>query len=125
MGHADPSDSQTILSQYDAFILLTKGENFGHSIYESLSVGTPVIITNKTPWSFDESSHPPGWVINYDNHGIDIDSLKQTITNLYLMDSDAYALLIKAAHTYAVDFYNSHDFKKEYTELFNLIPSDN
>ena len=118
-GHANPSDSQTILANYDAFILLTKGENFGHAIYESLSVGTPVIITNKTPWVFEQSSTPGGWLINYNNQDIDIKAFKHTLTNLYHMDNDAYALFSKAAHSYAVDFYNSHDFKKEYTNLFN------
>jgi glycosyltransferase involved in cell wall biosynthesis len=119
LGHANPSESQAILAKYDAFVLLTKGENFGHSIYEALSVGTPVIITYKTPWQFDESENPPGWIINNDNQGIEMDTLKQTLTNLYHMDNDAYALSSKAAHAYAVDFYNSHDFKKEYTDLFN------
>ncbi len=119
LGHANPSESQSILAKYDVFVLLTKGENFGHSIYEALSVGTPVIITNKTPWQFNESVNPPGWTINCDNHGFDTDAFKQTLTNLYHMDNDAYALSSKAAHKYAVDFYNSHDFKKEYTDLFN------
>jgi glycosyltransferase involved in cell wall biosynthesis len=121
LGHADPSESQTILSKYEAFILLTKGENFGHSIYEALSVGTPVIITNKTPWQFNNSVNPPGWIINYDNNEFDLDTLRQVITNLYHMDNDAYVLSSKSAHTYALDFYNSHDFKKKYNELFNLI----
>ncbi len=121
LGHADPSESQTILAKYDVFILLTKGENFGHSIYEALSVGTPVIISNKTPWQFHNSANPPGWIINYDDNKFYLDTLKQTIINLYHMDSAAYALSSKAAHAYALDFYNSHDFKKEYTELFNLI----
>jgi glycosyltransferase involved in cell wall biosynthesis len=119
LGHADPSDSQSILAKYHAFVLLTKGENFGHSIYESLSVGTPVIITNKTPWKFNESANPPGWVINNNDQGIDTNALKQTLTNLYHMNNDAYTLSSKAAHAYAVDFYTSHDFKKEYTDLFN------
>lgn len=121
LGHANPSESQTILAKYYAFILLTKGENFGHSIYEALSVGTPVIITDKTPWKFNEFANPPGWIIKNDDQGIDTDALKQTIINLFHMDNDVYALSSKAAHAYALDFYNSHDFKKEYTELFNLI----
>jgi glycosyltransferase involved in cell wall biosynthesis len=123
LGHADPSESQSILAKYDALVLLTKGENFGHSIYEALSVGTPVIITDKTPWKFDNSANPPGWIINYDNNGFDIDALKQTLTNLYHMDNDAYAVSSTAAHAYAVDFYNSQDFKKEYTDLFNSFDS--
>jgi glycosyltransferase involved in cell wall biosynthesis len=28
----------------------TRGENFGHSIYECLSVGLPVIVSDQTPW---------------------------------------------------------------------------
>jgi glycosyltransferase involved in cell wall biosynthesis len=119
LGHANPSESQTILANYDAFVLLTKGENFGHSIYEALSVGTPIVITNKTPWVFEGSSNPPGWIVNYDNNGLDIDGLKRAITNLYHMNNDAYALSSRAAHTYSVDFYNSQDFKKNYINLFN------
>ena len=38
------------LSQFDIFILPTKGENFGHSIFEALSIGLPVIISDQTPW---------------------------------------------------------------------------
>jgi glycosyltransferase involved in cell wall biosynthesis len=118
-GHANPAESQNILADYDAFVLLTKGENFGHSIYEALSVGTPVIISNKTPWSFSDSSSPPGWVIDYTNYEFDLIKLKQAIQDLYKMDSHAYNSCSVNAHKYAVDFYNSHDFKKQYTELFN------
>jgi glycosyltransferase involved in cell wall biosynthesis len=28
----------------------TRGENFGHSIYECLSIGLPVVISDQTPW---------------------------------------------------------------------------
>ena len=38
------------ISRHDFLFLPTKGENFGHSIAECLSNGTPVIISNKTPW---------------------------------------------------------------------------
>jgi glycosyltransferase involved in cell wall biosynthesis len=119
LGHANPSYSQSILAKYDAFVLLTKGENFGHSIYEALSVGTPVIITNKTPWQFENADNPQGWIINYENNEFDTDTFKRTISNLYYMNNDDYTLSSIAAHKYAVDFYNSHDFKKEYTDLFN------
>lgn len=39
------------LARYDAMVLPTKGENFGHVILESLSVGCPVITSPHTPWS--------------------------------------------------------------------------
>jgi glycosyltransferase involved in cell wall biosynthesis len=31
-------------------LLPTHGENFGHSIIEALSVGCPVLISDRTPW---------------------------------------------------------------------------
>ncbi len=118
-GHANPADSQTILASYDALVLLTKGENFGHSIYEALSVGTPVIISNKTPWVFEESVTSAGWIVNYANNEFDTQRLKQVIEALYSMDNTTYSLCSANAHKYAVDFYNAHDFKTQYTALFN------
>lgn len=118
-GHANPADSQTILANYDALVLLTKGENFGHSIYEALSLGTPVIISDKTPWVFEESASPAGWLVSYANNEFDTQRLKQVIEALYSMDNINYNLCSANAHKYAVDFYNAHDFKTQYTALFN------
>ena len=39
-----------ILSDYDLLFLPTIGENYGHVIAEALSVGTPVLISDRTPW---------------------------------------------------------------------------
>lgn len=49
-GVADQPLVTQILSQYDLLFLPTEGENFGHVIAESLSVGTPVLISDMTPW---------------------------------------------------------------------------
>ena len=38
------------LSTYDLFFLPTRGENYGHVIAESLLAGTPLLISDKTPW---------------------------------------------------------------------------
>jgi glycosyltransferase involved in cell wall biosynthesis len=38
---------------HDLFVFPTRGENFGHVIYESLAVGTSVIISDQTPWQAD------------------------------------------------------------------------
>jgi glycosyltransferase involved in cell wall biosynthesis len=38
------------LARYDVFFLPTQGENYGHAIAESLSQGTPVLISDHTPW---------------------------------------------------------------------------
>lgn len=49
-------------SQYDAFLFPTLSENYGHVIAESLVVGTPVIISDQTPWS-DVNEAGAGWAI--------------------------------------------------------------
>ena len=38
------------MGSYDLFFLPTAGENFGHVILESLCSGTPVLISDTTPW---------------------------------------------------------------------------
>jgi glycosyltransferase involved in cell wall biosynthesis len=38
------------LARSDIFLLPTGGENFGHAIFEALSCGVPVLISDRTPW---------------------------------------------------------------------------
>lgn len=42
-----------IFAAHDLFVFPTRGENFGHVVLESLSVGTPVILSDQTPWQSD------------------------------------------------------------------------
>ena len=44
-------DVRSTMSGFDALVMPTAGENFGHVIAEALSVGCPVICSNTTPWS--------------------------------------------------------------------------
>lgn len=38
------------MARYDLFFLPSLGENYGHVIAEAVSVGTPVLISDRTPW---------------------------------------------------------------------------
>jgi glycosyltransferase involved in cell wall biosynthesis len=51
LGELRPHQVKDTFAQYDAFILPTRGENFGHVIAESLSAGCPVICSQNTPWT--------------------------------------------------------------------------
>ncbi|UBV42720.1 glycosyltransferase [Deinococcus taeanensis] len=47
---------RTTFSHYGAFLFPTGGENYGHVIPEALSAGTPVILSDRTPWrDFEEA----------------------------------------------------------------------
>lgn len=56
-------------SQYDAFLLPTLSENFGHVIAEALSVGCPVIISDQTPFTDVNIYHAGRAIPLDDSHG--------------------------------------------------------
>ena len=69
-GVANHSRIAEILSGYDLFFLPTRGENYGHAIAESLLVGTPVLISDRTPWR-GLDTHGVGWDLPLDDDGSD------------------------------------------------------
>jgi glycosyltransferase involved in cell wall biosynthesis len=50
------------IRNYHVFVLPSLGENFGHAIYEALSAGDPVLISDQTPWRNLEKEKA-GWDI--------------------------------------------------------------
>ena len=62
-GVVQKCDVKHILSQYDLMFLPTFAENYGHVIVECLLVGTPVLISDNTPWRNLELDGL-GWDIN-------------------------------------------------------------
>jgi len=59
-GSVKPEKVAETFSCYDLFLFPTHGENYGHVIAESLSVGTPVLLSDQTPWR-DLSDDGLGW----------------------------------------------------------------
>lgn len=49
-GAVDPANVPRVVAEHDLFFLPTRGENYGHVIAEALGVGTPVLISDTTPW---------------------------------------------------------------------------
>lgn len=49
-GPVTPPSIHATLAGYDAMLFPTLGENYGHVIPEALSVGLPVITSDRTPW---------------------------------------------------------------------------
>lgn len=52
-GELHPDEVSTKFSEGDLFAFPTLGENFGHVIFESLRAGTPVLLSDQTPWQSD------------------------------------------------------------------------
>ena len=49
-GMADSEKIIEIFSEYDVFLFPTKGENYGHVIFEALAGGCIPVISDQTPW---------------------------------------------------------------------------
>lgn len=50
LGELNPDEVRHAFSEGDLFAFPTHGENFGHVIFEALSAGTPVLVSDQTPW---------------------------------------------------------------------------
>jgi len=49
-GHKNQDELKLFYENAHIFFLPSRGENYGHAIAEALSSGTPVVISNSTPW---------------------------------------------------------------------------
>lgn len=71
-----PTQVANVLSQYDLFFFPTKGENYGHVIAESLSVGTPLLISDTTPWR-DLEAAGVGWDVGLENEDTFVECIER------------------------------------------------
>src|SRR5699024_2078193 len=78
--------------KYHFFLFPTHGENFGHVISESLISGTPVIISNQTPWKNLEQKQV-GWDISLQSKNIFVKVLKKALS----LEQDKYQIMSEAA----------------------------
>jgi glycosyltransferase involved in cell wall biosynthesis len=70
-GEVIPTDVSKTFANHDLFVFPTRGENFGHVIFESLAVGTSVLVSDQTPWQSDPHGaveilplhQPEAWVV--------------------------------------------------------------
>lgn len=60
MGDLEHSSVNETFQKNDLFFFPTMGENYGHVVIEALSAGTPVLISNTTPW-LDLERSGVGW----------------------------------------------------------------
>lgn len=114
MGSINNNQVQKMFTNYHCFVLPTLGENFGHAIYESLSVGLPVVISKNTPWTDLEEKKA----------GFDVDIQTGTpflnaLTQLAEMGEAEYSSWSNGALDLARDYYENADFLNKYLILFS------
>jgi glycosyltransferase involved in cell wall biosynthesis len=95
-GTASQGEVRANLQDADALFLPTRGENYGHAIVEALSEGTPVIISNQTPWNA-VTSQGAGWALPLDK----LEPFATAIEELANMDCAAWTAMSAAARRFS------------------------
>jgi glycosyltransferase involved in cell wall biosynthesis len=103
--------SQTFAA-HDVFIFPTRGENFGHVIYESLVAGTAVIVSDQTPWQADP--HGAVVVLSLENPDVWTSVINQRAG----FNDEAYATLRTAAVCYSIRYMETSKAVEQNRSLF-------
>lgn len=111
-GSIEPIFVQDTLQKYHALILPSKGENFGHAIYEALSVGRPIIISNFTPWN-ELNERKIGWNVETEEMMI-----LNAINELNLLTEIEYELYCQNSLLCAKEYYKKSIDLDSYYSLF-------
>lgn len=114
-GALQPEKVKETLSHYHVMVQPSKSENFGHSIFEALSAGMPVITSRFTPWNNLQE--------NEAGYNADIDStedIANSIEALAAFDSNMYERWAKRAYDYALNRVDIPAIKKGYENMFGI-----
>lgn len=102
------------LNKHHIFALPTRGENFGHAIFEALSQGRPVLISDQTPWQ-QLSEVKAGWVHPLADKAAFTASIRQAL----LWNDTEYGLWAAAALARAKEFVERSASEAGYNKLFS------
>lgn len=103
-----------LIQAHHLFILPTTGENFGHSIFEALLNGRPVLISDQTPWLNLEAQNT-GWDVPLNEP----EKFISIINKMAAFDQAEFDVLAKGAWQYANKFINNVAAKQQYLNLFS------
>lgn len=111
-GLVDHDHVHEVFSQYDAFLFPTLSENYGHVIAESLIVGTPVIISDQTPWQ-NLAVAGVGWDISLNNE----EGFKRSIHSIINSNADWAEKCVN----YVKEKNNITRLSEDYNSVFSII----
>lgn len=112
-GAVDNTLVQSKIQRHHLSILPTAGENFGHSIFEAMLAGRPVLISDQTPWLNLQQANA-GWDLPLNSPG----EFASVIQQMALFDQEEFDIVAKGAWTYAHTFISNPQLNLPYLKLF-------
>ncbi|MBA3704389.1 MAG: glycosyltransferase family 4 protein [Bacteroidetes bacterium] len=116
VNYKDSLEPQKVLSElenYHIMFMPSTGENFGHVILQSLSVGCPVIISDQTPWKHLKEKNI-GWDISLHHP----ENFVKAIEQYSKMDQAEYNALSKSAFDFALNYSSNPEIIEHNKQLF-------
>ena len=114
IGSLKNAEITEVLQSNHLFLLPTKGENFGHSIFESFLSGRPVLISDQTPW-MNLKEKVCGMELPLSNPTDFIAAVEKFAQ----MEQDEFDKFAFGAWSFAKDFINNNNDELKYLELFS------
>lgn len=113
-GALTPEEVPKVFAEHDVFFLPTRGENFGHVIFESLAAGTCVVISDRTQWKADKNGAVE--VISLD----DADAWTASLERWAARSKEDLTKCRDAALTYARDYLATSPAVEQNRALFQF-----
>jgi len=111
-GEVNPKRVFDTLKDYHFFILPSESENFGHSLYEAMIAGKPIITSHNTPWN-DLDFYQAGY-----NVELNTEAISKAIERSATYDCLNYNEKVIAIRSYAEKAINFKDTYYQYKLLF-------
>ncbi|MET4083603.1 glycosyltransferase involved in cell wall biosynthesis [Pedobacter sp. UYP30] len=114
VGQIKNEDKFSLLAHHDLMILTSYNENFANVVIESLSVGTPVLISNKVGLADYVEQKDFGWIAP-----LNIDEIKNEILKAHQDVKKRNFIRENAPKTIVIDF--SDDLVNRYIKLYQTL----
>ena len=115
LGHKNQNEKFSILSEHDLLVLPSHDENFANVVIESLSMGTPVLISKKVGLADYIAEQDFGWISNTNKL-----ELSQTL-NLSCKDFNKREFIRQNAPQKIRHDFNNERLVKRYIEMYSEV----
>ena len=114
VGEIPNNEIGKIIAQHHIFALPTQGENFGHAIFEALSAGKPVLISDQTPWR-NLTKAQAGWDISLQQPDQFTTALQLAVN----LEQAEYDTLSRGAWQFVRQFVQQSELQTAYNNIFS------
>jgi glycosyltransferase involved in cell wall biosynthesis len=114
LGEMPNHEIPAILRKHHIFVLPTRGENFGHAIFEALCLKKPVLISDQTPWR-DLNPARAGWDVPLS----DPEGFERAIREAISWGQEEYDRWSQSAFDFANKYMDKSNAVEKYRQLFS------